>query len=66
MPVMLIQRKNLMEPAYGICSVILVMVKNFARQSRKRSSEDAKMTKYNISMPDNAEGQRLNPVTGFE
>ena len=33
---------------------------------KKRSSEDAKMIKYNISMPDNAEGQRLNPVTGFE
>ena len=55
-----------MEPAYDICGVILVMVKNFASQPRKRSSEDAKMIKYNISMPDNAEGQRLNPVTGFE
>ena len=33
---------------------------------KKRSSEDAKMIKYNISMPDNAEGQRLNPVTGYE
>ena len=55
-----------MEPAYGICSVILVMVKNFARQSKRRSSEYAKMTRCSISMPDNAEGQRLNPVMRFE
>ena len=55
-----------MEPAYGICSVILVMVKNFARQSKKRASEYAKMIRCSISMPDNAEGQRLNPVMRFE
>ena len=39
MPVMVIQRKSLMEPAYDICGVILVMVKNFASQPRKRSME---------------------------
>ena len=39
MPVMVIQRKSLMEPAYDICGVILVMVKNFASQPMKRSRE---------------------------
>ena len=64
-----------MEPAYGIRCVILVMAENFVSQLRRRlmishrtvdesdnvGEEDVKMRKHNISMPDDAEGQRLNP-----
>ena len=50
----------------AIHSDILVMVKNFANQLRERlmicDKEVAKMKRCSISMPDNAEGQRLNPV----
>ena len=64
-----------MEPAYDIRCVILVMTENFVSQLRRRlmnshrtvdesdnvGKEDVKMRKHNISMPDDAEGQRLNP-----
>ena len=63
-----------MEPAYDIRCVILVMVENFVSQLRRSTvtirtvdesdkvgKEDVKMRKHNISMPDDAEGQRLNP-----
>ena len=45
----------------AIHSDILVMLKTFVLQLKRRSSEYAKTKRCSISMPDNAEGQKTKP-----
>ena len=62
-----IQLMQMRRTQWNLCiaakhSDILVMLTTFVLQLKRRSSEYAKMKRCSISMPDNAEGQRLNLV----